>query len=382
MHDFVMPVGPQSPALKEPMLLKLKLEGEEVRSVDMRLGYTHKGVEGLLEGKNVDQAMYVASRICGICSISHERAFIRTVEDMMKKEVNERVKLIRTILFELERISSHLLWAGFMMHEIGFDTLFQYLWREREGVLDLFESICGNRVHKNICKIGSLRYDIAPVQEREVLDCLDSMQEKLKDYEDEIKKNKVIKERLKGVGKISKKTAIEYGLIGPNARASGIDNDVRRIDPYDSYADINFKTIVIKKGDAMERTLLRMREVHESMGIIRQCVEMLPSEKIPKFSLTNIKEGEAIGRVEAPRGELFYFLKVEDGLIRRAKVRTPTFAFIKILEKILKGVKIGDVPVIVASLDPCFSCMERVLVAKEDREEWMTEAEFRRKYSC
>jgi len=382
MHDFVMPIGPQSAALKEPMLLKLSVDGNIVKDVDMRLGYTHKGIEGLLEGKNLDQAMYIASRICGICSISHERAYIRTIENIMKVQLDERVKLIRTILFELERISSHVLWAGFMMHEIGYNVLFQYFWREREKVLDLFEEICGNRIHKNICKVGTLRFDLTKKQQEMVLENLESVEKEIRKFEDEIKNKHVIKKRLENVGAISKSTAEEYGLIGPNARASGINNDVRVFDPYDSYADVKFKSILMKKGDSMSRTLVRIKEVYESIKIINQCIERLPDEEIPKFALTQFKEGEGIGRAEAPRGELFYFVKVKNSLIERAKVKTPTFAYIKILERLIKDVEIGDVPVLIASTDPCFSCMERVMVAKEGKKEWLNENEFKKKYGA
>ena len=203
-HDFVMPIGPQSPAMKEPMLIKLGVDGNYIQDVELRLGYTHKGIEKLLEGKNPDQAMYVATRICGICSISHERAYIRTIENLMKTKLEKRVKLIRTILFELERISSHMLWTGFMMHEIGYDTLFQYFWREREKILDLFEKITGNRVHKNICKVGSLRHDLKKEDEDLILKNIDSVEIELKKYLAEIKGNHVIKSRLKNVGIISK----------------------------------------------------------------------------------------------------------------------------------------------------------------------------------
>ncbi|MEM0372836.1 MAG: nickel-dependent hydrogenase large subunit [archaeon] len=382
MHDFVMPIGPQSPAMKEPMLIKLRIDGNTIKDVEMRLGYTHKGIEGLLEGKTIDQAMYIASRICGICSISHERAYIRTVEDMMRKEAPERVKAIRTVLFELERISSHILWAGYLLHEIGYDVLFQYFWREREKILDLFEDICGNRIHKNICKVGTLRYDMTDEQVEKTVAVLDEVEKEIRKYENEIKQNHTIAKRLEKVGVITKSKAVEFGLIGPNARASGVGQDIRKADPYDSYGEIKFEAITAKSGDSMDRVLVRIGEIYESIKIIKQCVKKMPPSEIPKFSLTQLEKGEGIGRVEAPRGELFYYVKVAGSRIERVKIRTPTLAYIKMLEDILKGVEIGDVPVIIASIDPCFSCMERVMVEKKGVKEWLTEKEFRRKYAC
>ncbi|NYZ79972.1 nickel-dependent hydrogenase large subunit, partial [Candidatus Micrarchaeota archaeon] len=371
-----------SPAMKEPMLMKLSVDGNTVKNVELRMGYTHKGIEKLLEGKNPDQAMYVASRICGICSFSHERAYIRAAETIARVNADERTKLVRMIVFELERISSHLLWAGYMMHEIGYDAMFQFLWREREKVLDMTEDICGNRIHKNISKIGTLRYDVTPKQCEKLIEVLNGIDKKAKDYEKEIEKNSIVRERLSGVGVITKRTAEEYALVGPNARASGVNNDIRRIDPYDEYGKIVFDSVVLKDGDSMARTLARMTEIGESIKIIKQSVALLPDDKIKPFALTQMKDGEGIGRVEAPRGELFYFLKFKNNVVERAKVRTPTFAYIKILEQLLKDVEIGDVPVIIASLDPCFSCMERVMVAKNGREEWLTEKSFKEKFKC
>lgn len=368
--------------MKEPMLMKLSVDGNTVKNVELRMGYTHKGIEKLLEGKNPDQAMYVASRICGICSFSHERAYIRAAETIASVNADERTKLVRMIVFELERISSHLLWAGYMMHEIGYDAMFQFLWREREKVLDVTEDICGNRIHKNISKIGALRYDVTPKQCDKLVTVLDEIDRKTKDYEREIKKNSIVRERLSRVGTITKRTAEEYALIGPNARSSGVNNDIRKINSYDDYTKIKFESIVSKDGDSLARTIVRMKEIGESVKIIKQSVERLPDEKIKPFALTQMRDGEGFGRVEAPRGELFYFLKFKNNLVERAKVRTPTFAYIKILEQLLKNVEIGDVPVIIASLDPCFSCMERVMVAKNGNEEWLTEKTFKEKFKC
>ena len=377
MHDFVMPIGPQSPAMKEPMLIKLSLDGNTVKEAELRMGYTHKGIEKLLEGKNIDGAMYVASRICGICSMSHERAFLRVIEDMEKIELQERVKNIRMIIFELERIASHILWTGYMMHEIGYDTMFQYFWKEREPILDLFENICGNRVHKNMCKVGTLRYDMTEEQKKMVLGAMDRLETKLKEYEKEILTRETVKERLYGKGIISARMAEDYGLTGPIARASNIDQDIRKADPYDNYAKMKFSAITGKSGDSLERTAVRIREVYESIGIIRQCINEMPDEALKPFTLTSMKDGEGTGRVEAPRGELFHYAKIKGNTIDRMKVRTPTFGYIGVLSELLKGAELSDVPVIIASLDPCFSCMERVMVAKGSEKKWMSEKEFR-----
>ncbi len=381
MHDFVMPIGPQSPAVKEPILLKLALEGEEVRKVRMVTGYTHRGVEYLLEGKNPDQALYVASRICGICSISHERAYVRTVENILGYDAPERVKALRTVLFELERMQSHLLWAGMMMHEIGLETLFDYFWREREKVLDCFEKITGGRVHHNINKIRTLRYDMEKEDPDFILQRIKEVKKKAREYYDDCVKEEVVISRLKNVGIIPKNMAESWGLTGPIARASGIDVDTRKNDPYDWYNKVKFKTVVGKEGDSFERFKVRMKEVLESASIVEQVLSNLPEEKIPVASLSRV-DGEGYGRVEAPRGELFYYLRFKNNLIERAKVRTPSFSYMKLAEELLQGVVVGDVPVILASLDPCFSCLERILVEKNGKVSELKENEFRRRYAC
>ncbi len=381
VHDFVMPVGPQSPAIKEPILLKVCLEGEEVQKVRMVTGYTHRGIEYLLEGKNPDQALYVASRVCGICSITHERAYVRTVENILGYDAPERVKAIRTVLFELERMQSHLLWAGFMMHEIGLETLFNYFWREREKVLDCFEKITGGRVHHNINKIRTLRYDMEEEDPEFILQQVRSVARKTRDYYNDCMKEEVVVSRLKNVGTIPKSMALEWGLTGPIARASGVRIDTRKIDPYDWYSRIDFEMAAGKRGDALERLKVRLTEVMESARIVERVLSGLPDEKIPPHSLSRV-EGEGHARVEAPRGELFYYLRFKNNRVERAKIRTPSFSYMKILEELLPGMVVGDVPVIVASLDPCFSCLERVLVEKNGRVEELREKEFRRKYSC
>lgn len=382
-HDFTIPIGPQHPALKEPMCIRVDLDGNYIKDLNIRMGYTHKGIEKLLEGKNPDSALYLSQRICGICSAAHENAYTRTVEGILKFEPEEKVKMIRALMMELERMHSHLLWTGFMAHEIGYETLFMYFWRERERVIEIFEKISGGRVHHNFNKIKTVRYDLNPDDFDFILKRIKEIEKKTKRYLHDIDSNNIIKARLKGVGVIPKKIAKEYCLIGPVGRASGISCDVRKKDPpYGIYKDFDFEEIVLKKGDSLDRTKTRLKEVLESIKIIRQVLDKLPKKAIPKAVLTNMGNGEGIGRVEAPRGELFYFLKFKNNVIERAKMRTPTFGYLKILEKILIGGEIGDIPVIVGSLDPCFSCLERVMVVKDKKKEILNEKEFKRKYVC
>ena len=382
-HDYTIPIGPQHPTMKEPMCIRVILDGNYIQDVNIRMGYTHKGIEKILEGKNPDSALYISQRICGICSAAHENAYCRTVEDILKFKLAEKVKLLRALMMELERIHSHLLWLGLIAHEIGYETLFMYFWREREKIIDVFEKITGGRVHHNFNKIKTVRYDLEKGDKKFIIEKLDSVKKKIDSYLLEIGLDFVIKSRLKNVGIITRNDAKKFCIVGPNARGSGVNSDIRKLDPpYKIYKYFDFEEILEDNGDSFDRTMVRLKEISESIKIIKQILDRIPDKPIPKFTLTQIPKGEGIGRVEAPRGELFYFLKFKNNKIERAKVRTPTFASFKIAEKILLGGEIGDIPVVIGSLDPCFSCLERVMVVKNGKTELLNEIEFRRKYVC
>jgi len=380
MHDFSLPIGPINPSIKEPTCIKLDLEGNTIMKAYLQLGYVHKGVEHLLEGKRIEQALYIAQRICGICSFCHSNGFNQTIEKMLDYEPPKRVKYIRTLVTELERIQSHILWMGFMFHEFGFDTMFQYLLRDREHILEVFERVTGGRVHHAINKPKTVRYDIDEKDIKFILEKLKIIEKQFNKYLDIIKTDKVTKKRLINVGIIKKQQAKRYCLVGPNARASNLNNDIRKKHPYDAYPYLDFDCIMDRQGDAYARLIVRFMEVLESIKIIRQLLKGLPEGEIPKPSLVFIKEGMATSQVEAPRGENFYFTIVKDNKLERVKIRTPTFAVINILPILLENMVIGDVPVILHSIDPCFSCMERVIVVKDKKREVMDEHAFLHKY--
>jgi len=380
MHDSTIPFGPMHPALKEPACIKVSLDGNIIREAKIRLGYAHKGIEQFLEGKKVEQALHIVQRICGICSFCHSNCFIQAIEKILDYDSPRRVKYIRALISEIERIQSHTLWAGFMMHEIGFETMFQYFMRDREHVLEIFERITGGRVHHGINKPKTVKYDITDSDIRFILDKMKILEKQFAEYLEVIQKNKIIKKRLENVGVISKETAKRFCLVGPIARASGVINDIRKKDPYCAYSELDFDVIAGKKGDAQTRSIVRIREAIESIKIIKQLLKNIPDQEIPKSSLVFIKEGMSVGRVEAPRGENFHMIKIENNAIERAKIRPPTFAIIEILPMLLENRLVGDIPVIVASLDPCFSCLERIIVAKDKKIEVLNENEFRHKY--
>jgi NADH-quinone oxidoreductase subunit D len=372
MHETIFPIGPQHPALKEPIFLKLHVDGSHITKAEFNLGYTHRGVEKCQEGYLLDTALHAVQRTCGICSQCHSMAYLNAVEPMTDAEIPDKVYLQRLITAELERIHSHILWAGVMAHEIGLETLFMYYWREREHILDVFDELTGSRVHHSPDLIGTAKRAFDRKNLDFVLEKLDKIEPELRSLRGVMETNDVITSRFKKHGMISKEMAKELDLVGPVARASGIDYDVRQNSPYMAYRmkELKVKTVVRSEGDAWGRTMARLDEVFECMRLIRKACGIIdPKEDVPKRKNLFAKGTYGCGRSEAPRGENFHFVKIENNRIQRHKLRTPTLANVICYSQVLEGEDITDVPVIVGSLDPCISCMERVAVIKDGKEE-------------
>ena len=380
MHDFKIPIGPHHPAIDEPSCLRVSMDGNYIVEANLRLGYAHKGIEKLLEGKRIEQGLHIVDHICGICSIAHPSCYVRVIEKMLNYEPILRVNYIRTLASELGRIQSHIFWAGFMLHEIGFETMFAYFLRDREHVLEILERLTGSRVHFAIHQVRTVKYDINDDDIRFINKKISEVEKMIPDYLKTIEKDNVIRARLVNVGIITKKMAKNYSLVGPIARASGVFSDIRKDDPYEAYRDVDFNMITERDGDAYARMLVRMNEILESIKIVKQTIKNMPEGQIPQFPPVVIEEGMEAGRVEAPRGENFHMIKIKDKKIDRIRIRPPTFNFMSIFTKLLEGREIGDIPVILASLDPCYACMERVVVIKDGRTEMLTEDGFKHKY--
>jgi NADH-quinone oxidoreductase subunit D len=386
MHTSIYPIGPQHPALKEPLFLKLHVDGSRIEKAEFNLGYTHRGVERCAEGYFLDTALHAVQRTCGICSQCHSMAYLNAIEPLIDKKVPDKVKLQRVITAELERIHSHLLWGGVQAHEIGLETLFMYFWREREHILDCFDKLTGNRVHHSPDLIGTMKMSFDKADLDFIKEKLDKIEPEVIELKDIMRKQDVIRSRFIGHGKISNKMAHELGLVGPVARSSGIKYDIRLDDPYQGYAikEMKVRPVVRSEGDAYGRSLLRLDEIFESMRLVRKACELIdPKELVPKKSNFFIKDATTTGRSEAPRGENFHFVKIQNNKIERIKLRTPTLANVIAYSKILEGEDITDVPVIIMSLDPCISCMERVAVIKKERKEiWSSHELFEGRKKC
>jgi len=378
-EEFIIPVGPQHPALKEPENFMLTVDGEYVVDVRARIGYNHRGIEKAMEDRTYIQNLYIVERVCGICSDSHMTCYVQCVEEAMDLEIPERAEYIRVIVAELERIHSHLLWLGVAAHEIGFDTLFFYIWRDREVVMDLLELISGNRVNYAMPTIGGVRRDITPEMEKELRKGLKILYERTEYYKQVCLNEKTILQRAVGVGILTPRQAVELCAVGPTLRASGIKSDVRADDPYIAYDRIPFEVITYDWCDVAARIMVRIDEVLEAIKMIEYCLDHMPRGpirvKVPV--MMKVPEGEVVSRVEAPRGELIHYLVSKGGIKPyRYKIRSPTLGNIPAVCEMLKGGYIADVPIVLAAIDPCFSCTDRIVfydVGKDKRWVWTHE---------
>ena len=356
-----IPIGPFHPLLEEAEYFELKVEGETVVDIDMEIGWMHRGHEYISEMKTFTQSIYLVERICGICSTSHPLACVHAIEDIDNIEIPLRARYIRTLMGELERIHSHLLWIGLAGHFIGYDTLWMWVWKYREPVLEMFEIISGNRNHYGMMRVGGVAKDVDPGKIAEIYKHLDMIEKKMVMVAKVVRDDPVVKSRLKGVGVLTHEAAVAYCATGPTSRASGVPWDVRRDEPTDAYDLVDFEVIVLPNGDVYDKAVVRVLEVIESCKIIRQCLEKLKTAQGP--ILNNVKEispGEGIGRYEAPRGEVFHYIR-SDGTNRpiRHKVRAPSFVNIPTFTASCKGIPIADALITLASVDPCYCCTER-----------------------
>lgn len=365
MAKVTIPIGPQHPALKEPESFSITLSGEKIVGTDVRLGYNHRGIEKACEARTYIQDMYLVERVCGICSHSHSTCFIQAVEEIAGLAVPPRALYIRTLIAELERIHSHLLWLGVAGHEIGFDTLLMYSWRDREVVMDTLASLTGNRVNYGINTIGGVRRDFTKEQLNDLLKVMDVLEERTKYYIEVATQEPTLINRLSGVGALSHKDAVKLGAVGPTARASNVDQDVRRDDPYIAYKDLSFKVITDTHNDVYGRTLVRVGELMESYKMIRQIVAQIPDGPVTVKAPRKIPAGEAVSRYEAPRGEDMHYVKANGtDKPERVKIRAPTLANLSSVSKMLENNNLADVPITIAAIDPCFSCTDRMIRVK------------------
>jgi membrane-bound hydrogenase subunit alpha len=356
-----IPIGPYHPLLEEPELFRVVVEGERIVDIDWRTSWNHRGIEKIAESKTYEQALFLVERICGICSTSHPIAFCNAVEDLADIEIPDRAKYIRTIVAELERIHSHLLWLGLAGHYIGYHTVWMWAWRYREPICELFEIISGNRQSYAMMKIGGVRQDIKEETIPIVMKTINELEPKIHMFADAILDDPVMLARLRNVGKLSKEDAINWCTVGPVARSAGVDIDIRRDYPYASYDKVEWKVITQVDGDVLAVAVVRLLEILESIKIIRQCLEKMPQGPL-QVEVPEIPVGEGIGVEEAPRGECFHYVQ-SDGTNcpYRLKIRAPSYVNIPCFRSRFIGERISDILLILASVDPCYCCTNRTI---------------------
>lgn len=380
--ENIVPFGPIHPALKEPEYFKLILEGEKIIDVIPRIGYVHRGLEKAAEQRPWIQNIYLFERTCGICSFAHSTAYVQAIEGLMMYKLPERAKYVRLIVAELERIHSHLLWVGLMGYWAGFETLFMWVWKDRETILDIVEAIAGNRVHKSLATIEGVKRDIPEQLIPGFIERLRYINSRAQFYREIVDTEETLLVRTRGAGKISADKLEQLCAVGPLVRAAGMPIDIRQDDPYSAYGEVPLD-IVTKTGTDIHTLMqLRLEELVVSANMIIYALQHLPSGQIKIRVPPIVPKGENASHVEAPRGELFYYVKSNGGRMPdRVKVRTPTLANLPAALEMLKGQTLADVPVVLTGIDPCFGCMDRLSFSNRDtHRSWRWSGEELRQY--
>ncbi len=361
MKRTIVPFGPQHPVLPEPLVLDLILEDERVIDAVPTIGYVHRGLEAMVERVEYTEMGYVVERICGICSFQHGMGYCISIEDLMGVEVPERAHWLRLIWAEMARVQSHLLWLGLGADAFGFENLFMHCWRMREELLDIFEQTTGGRIIHSVNKIGGVRRDISDSELKAILHRLEVLAAGFAETAHVFQTDPSIRHRLSGVGVLSADEAQAVGAVGPMARASGMAFDVRVGGRY-PYDQLDFEPILETDGDCLARVLVRAREIGQSVNLVRQLIEKMPKgdDQPVDTKVRGFPGGEVFTRLEQPRGEVVYYIKANGTkYLERFRARTPTFANIPAMIKLVKGCDLADVPNIILTIDPCISCTER-----------------------
>jgi Ni,Fe-hydrogenase III large subunit/Ni,Fe-hydrogenase III component G len=356
-------IGPFYPVLEEPAQLRLFVDGERVVGCDYRGFYNHRGIEKL--GDSVltyNQIPFIAERICGICGFIHSVCYCEAAEQAAGIEVPRRARYIRSIMLEVERVHSHLLWLGIAGHILGFDTVLMQAWRIREPIMWLCEKITGNRKTYGMNLVGGVRRDIPADLRPEILEVLAKIESESLAVADAIQGDTTLIVRLQGVGVLSPEQAKRLCVVGPTARGSGVDIDARVDHPYSAYDELVPQVITYPGCDNLARVLVRLGELFESIRLIRQGLQDMPDGPIMAALTEEIPAGrQGLRTIEAPRGEaIHYLLTGEDNRPDRWRVRAPTYQNLQALPVMIQGETIADVPITLGSMDPCFSCTERV----------------------
>jgi len=352
--EIILNMGPQHPSTHGVLRVKLKLDGERVIGSECIIGYLHRGVEKIAEHRSYQQFAPYVDRMDYVAAVSNGLGYCEAVEKLLGTEAPPRARVVRTILTELQRIASHLLWLGTHALDIGALTPVFYCFREREEILKIFEKYCGARLTTHAFRIGGLQYETYDGFEQEVKRfCLD-LEHKIDEYETLLTENRIWVGRTKGVGVLAAEDAIALGVTGPVLRASGMKWDIRKAMPYAAYDQYEFEIPTGKNGDTYDRYLVRMEEMRQSRRICLQAVENIPSGPIMARIGKVLKPppGEVYHAIEAPKGELGYYI-VSDGTTQpyRVRVRPPSFINLQAFDNMVRGSLVADVVAIIGTID-------------------------------
>lgn len=359
-ETYTIPVGPLHVALEEPMYFKIDVHGETVNSVEINAGHVHRGIEYLATKRSIYQTVVLTERICSLCSASHPESFAMAAETIAEIEIPDRAKYLRVIAGEVKRLASNLFNVAILAHLTGFETLFMHVMQVREIAQDIKEAVFGNRMDLGAICIGGVRYDLDEETTADLRTRLDRMVPLVDEIIATYRTNGSILRRTRGVGVLTRDQALATGVVGPVARASGIDYDVRLVAPYAAYPHLEVPSHCVDDGDVWSRAMIRLYEARDAIDIVRQALATLPGGETNLHERPDIPAGQAMAKVEAPRGELVYYLKTNDGPSpERVKWRVPTFMNWDALRFMLADSKVADIAIIVNSIDPCISCTER-----------------------
>ncbi len=353
-EEMILNMGPQHPSTHGVMRVILRLDGERVKGCECEIGYLHRGVEKIAENRTWVQFAPYVDRMDYVAAVSNGLGYCLAVEELIGVPAPPRAQATRVILTELNRIASHLLWLGTHAIDIGAMTPLFYAFREREEILKIFENYCGARLTTHAFRIGGLQYELYEGFEEQVRAFCELFVRRIEEYEQLLTANRIWRGRLRGIGVLGAADCKEYGVTGPVLRAAGVQWDLRKAQPYSGYEQYEFDIPVGTQGDTYDRYLVRMQEMRESVRIVRQAVERIPAGpiagKVPKVLKPAV--GEAYVSIEAPKGELGYFV-VSDGTLNpyRIRVRPPSFVNLQALEKMVVGEMVADVVAIIGTLD-------------------------------
>jgi len=375
---YRIPIGPVHVGLKEPVTTWLDVDGERIVKATVRPGSIHRGIEWMARERNPIQVIYLAERICGICSFTHIIAFLRAVEDAAGIEVPIRAQYIRSLVLELERVHSHILWSGVACYTFGYDSAFNLGMLLREKVMDVLEALTGNRVNYGVGTVGGVRRDLTPKAAEAVREMIAFYRREFQVFLDVVTEDPIAKARMRNVGVLTTEDAVKYCALGPTARGSGLRIDLRYSSPYEAYGDLGVTPLVPQDytgevhGDVFDRFFVRVMEVVQSLDLLEKIVDGIPGgpitwePKLPKvLSALKAADGIGWGIIEGPRGDDTHVVKLTKGEenITWWKVRAPTYANAVSWPLMFKDQEIADAPLVINSIDPCISCMERILVS-------------------